>query len=163
MALETCAPSSKLAGLTAFPVRPPQGPRWVQLLVAAVVALAVASVLGHAAQAATVSAEVVNRVRGVDPPSSQLDGTRLRVLREEPGSEARVVGPSTTRRLPWIADLPAFCLARGCRLDAISWLQRLTERIERTRKLLSRPGSIPRSRLHRRSLEALEAVALSDG
>jgi xylan 1,4-beta-xylosidase len=71
-----------------------------------------------------------------------------RVLREELGSAARIVGPSTTRwRLDWIKGLADFCLRRGCRFDAVSWhdlpndmrsLPRLSERLARTRDLLSR-------------------------
>jgi xylan 1,4-beta-xylosidase len=71
-----------------------------------------------------------------------------RVLGEELGSEARIVGPSTTRwRLDWIEGLAEFCLKRGCRFDAVSWhdlpndmrsLPRLSERVESTRELLSR-------------------------
>jgi xylan 1,4-beta-xylosidase len=72
-----------------------------------------------------------------------------RVLREELGADARIVGPSTTTwRLDWIEGLAEFCLARGCRFDAVSWhdladdmrsLPRLSERVESTRELLSRP------------------------
>lgn len=72
-----------------------------------------------------------------------------RALREELGAAARIVGPSTTNwRLDWIRGLAEFCLARGCRFDAVSWhdlpndmrsLPGLSERIERTRRLLSRP------------------------
>jgi xylan 1,4-beta-xylosidase len=72
-----------------------------------------------------------------------------RVLREELGSEARIVGPSTTMwRLDWIEGLAEFCLGRGCRFDAVSWhdlpddmrsLPRLSERVETTRALLSQP------------------------
>lgn len=70
-----------------------------------------------------------------------------RVLREELGSDARIVGPSTTMwRLDWIEGLAEFCLERGCRFDAVSWhdlpddmrsLPRLSERVETTRALLS--------------------------
>jgi hypothetical protein len=73
--------------------------------------------------------------------------TAERVLREELGSEARIVGPSTTRwQLGWIEGLAEFCLKRGCRFDAVSWhdlpndmrsLPQLSDRIERTRALLS--------------------------
>jgi hypothetical protein len=76
-----------------------------------------------------------------------------RVLRQELGREARIVGPSTTRwRLDWIESLAEFCLDRGCRFDAVSWhdlpndmrsLPQLSERIERTRALLSRPRYQP--------------------
>jgi xylan 1,4-beta-xylosidase len=72
-----------------------------------------------------------------------------RVLREELGSDARIVGPSTTMwRLDWIQGLAEFCLERGCRFDAVSWhdlpddmrsLPRLSERVETTRALLSQP------------------------
>jgi hypothetical protein len=72
-----------------------------------------------------------------------------RVLRQELGSEARIVGPSTTRwRLDWIEGLAEFCLAHGCRFDAVSWhdlpndmrsLPHLSERVQRTRELLSGP------------------------
>jgi xylan 1,4-beta-xylosidase len=72
-----------------------------------------------------------------------------RVLREELGSNARIVGPSTTMwRLNWIQGLADFCLERGCRFDAVSWhdlpddmrsLPRLSERVETTRALLSQP------------------------
>jgi xylan 1,4-beta-xylosidase len=71
-----------------------------------------------------------------------------RVLREDLGSDARIVGPSTTMwRLDWIEGLAEFCLQRGCRFDAVSWhdlpddmrsLPRLSERVESTRELLSR-------------------------
>jgi hypothetical protein len=72
-----------------------------------------------------------------------------RVLREELGADARIVGPSTTKwRLSWIQGLAEFCLKRGCRFDAVSWhdlpndmrsLPQLSERVQRTRELLSRP------------------------
>jgi hypothetical protein len=87
------------------------------------------------------------------------DGTRAqffetfavaeRVLRAELGADARIVGPSTTTWRPsWIKGLAEFCLKRGCRFDAVSWhdlpndlrsLPRLSERVERTRELLSQP------------------------
>ena len=70
------------------------------------------------------------------------------MLREELGAAARIVGPSTTRwRLDWIKGLADFCLQRGCRFDAVSWhdlpndmrsLPRLSDRLARTRDLLSR-------------------------
>jgi xylan 1,4-beta-xylosidase len=72
-----------------------------------------------------------------------------RALREELGSDARIVGPSTTMwRLDWIQGLADFCLERGCRFDAVSWhdlpddmrsLPRLSERVKTTRALLSQP------------------------
>jgi xylan 1,4-beta-xylosidase len=72
-----------------------------------------------------------------------------RVLREELGADARIVGPSTTMwRLDWIEALAEFCLRRGCRFDAVSWhdlpndlrsLPRLSERVATSRELLSRP------------------------
>jgi xylan 1,4-beta-xylosidase len=72
-----------------------------------------------------------------------------RVLREELGAEARIVGPSTTTwRLDWIEGLAEFCVSRGCSFDAVSWhdlpndmrsLPGLSERVERTRERLSRP------------------------
>jgi xylan 1,4-beta-xylosidase len=72
-----------------------------------------------------------------------------RALRDELGSDARIVGPSTTMwRLDWIQGLAEFCLQRGCRFDAVSWhdlpddmrsLPRLSERVETTRALLSQP------------------------
>jgi xylan 1,4-beta-xylosidase len=70
-----------------------------------------------------------------------------RVLREELGSDARIVGPSTSAwRLDWIEGLADFCLQRGCRFDAVSWhdlpddlgsLPRLSERVKATRALLT--------------------------
>jgi xylan 1,4-beta-xylosidase len=76
-----------------------------------------------------------------------------RVLREELGPDARIVGPSTsTWRLDWIEGLADFCLERGCHLDAVSWhdlpddlrsLPRLSERVETTRALLSQPRYRP--------------------
>jgi xylan 1,4-beta-xylosidase len=76
-----------------------------------------------------------------------------RVLREELGADARIVGPSTTMwRLDWIKGLAEFCLKRGCRFDAVSWhdlpddmrsLPRLSERVEATRALLSQPRYLP--------------------
>jgi xylan 1,4-beta-xylosidase len=76
-----------------------------------------------------------------------------RVLREELGPDARIVGPSTSMwRLDWIQGLADFCLERGCRFDAVSWhdlpddlgsLPRLSERVETTRGLLSQPRYQP--------------------
>jgi hypothetical protein len=76
-----------------------------------------------------------------------------RVLRQELGSDARIVGPSTTMWRPdWIRGLAEFCLQRGCRFDAVSWhdlpddmrsLPRLSERVATTRKLLSQPRFQP--------------------
>jgi xylan 1,4-beta-xylosidase len=76
-----------------------------------------------------------------------------RVLRDELGADARIVGPSTTTwRLNWIEGLAEFCLDRGCRFDAVSWhdlpddlrsLPRLSERVESTRELLSQPRYRP--------------------
>jgi len=72
-----------------------------------------------------------------------------RVLRDELGADARIVGPSTTTWRPgWIKGLADFCLKRGCRFDAVSWhdlpndlrsLPGLSDRIDRTRSLLGRP------------------------
>lgn len=76
-----------------------------------------------------------------------------RTLREELGSDARIVAPSTTMwRLDWIRGLAEFCLKRGCRFDAVSWhdlpddmrsLPRLSERVETTRALLAEPRYQP--------------------
>jgi hypothetical protein len=45
-----------------------------------------------------------------------------RIMREELGADARIVGPSTsTWRLDWIQGRADFCLQRGCRFDAVSW------------------------------------------
>jgi xylan 1,4-beta-xylosidase len=76
-----------------------------------------------------------------------------RVLREELGSDARIVGPSTSAwRLDWIQGLADLCLERGCRFDAVSWhdlpddlgsLPRLSERVKATRALLSEPRYRP--------------------
>ncbi len=76
-----------------------------------------------------------------------------RILREELGADARIIGPSTsTWRLDWIQGRADFCLQRGCRFDAVSWhdlpddmrsLPRLSERVESTRKLLSQPRYQP--------------------
>jgi xylan 1,4-beta-xylosidase len=76
-----------------------------------------------------------------------------RVLREELGADARIVGPSTSMwRLDWIEGLADFCLERGCSFDAVSWhdlpddmrsLPRLSGRVESTRRLLSQPRYQP--------------------
>jgi xylan 1,4-beta-xylosidase len=70
-----------------------------------------------------------------------------RVLREELGEKARIVGPSIGVWRPgWIRALADFCSRRGCRFDAVSWhelrsdirsLPRLSERLGKTRALLS--------------------------
>jgi xylan 1,4-beta-xylosidase len=69
-----------------------------------------------------------------------------RVLREELGDEARIVGPSIAVWRPgWIRGLTDFCSRRGCSFDAVAWhdlrngigsLPRLSERLREARALL---------------------------
>ena len=76
-----------------------------------------------------------------------------RALRQELGADARIVAPSTAKwRLDWIEGLAEFCLARGCRFDAVSWhdlpndlrsLPGLSDRVEATHRLLARPRYQP--------------------
>lgn len=69
-----------------------------------------------------------------------------RVLRDELGKNARVVGPSLAAWRPdWIRGLAEFCSRRGCRLDAVDWhdlrndsrsLTALSERLGEARALV---------------------------
>jgi xylan 1,4-beta-xylosidase len=69
-----------------------------------------------------------------------------RVLREELGRDARIVGPSTAAWRPdWIRGLAEFCRRRGCRVDVVDWhdlrndigsVSRLSERLGAARLLL---------------------------